>query len=1059
MVFQKLNDINDDECEKIDAYEYLARLFNDSEKKEINQNDDNKNVAYLILSNLKKNSQMAVILEDLIFGQDEIDILSSSIYPSRYAEYINFLTDKKHNSQLSEEEYNKKQFSFVDPKRFILLLYKSFQQRVESEKEELQPDELETSKFDVPDTDRNFIRVDITDKTLRDAYTAGTSLNLKLEKSFRDYTELIFQSVDTSKFSVFTTGIENASSKFQSYTYKEIMNNKNKKSKYLNLSKETKDFIAKVLLPLDIEAITSSAECGYRALFNIDILSKYDIPTQQDIDNGRFNWLVKNETDQQYIVDKKSIIIEKTRELLDDPNFTSYLDDRKFYAIVLYRTLNFLKDEAPNKKYFPEDLINFTMKLKGAYDSLNIISKDPSSSIPVFYKFDDDNKMEVLELTHENLENYFYDELTNYVNVMINKDPRNFEEIITNSAYPFTRDELNCYLRLVDGGQERLLYQYYKSNGINEKELFDIINANEDLSIDNVLLYILKNDINKKGIENLSKIIKAGNFESKNIVGFLRGNYFLGNISIEEINKFRDEVFAKIPGIDTTQMQANSKQLIKQFLILNKEEIFDNLAKNEGFEEKDFEDLLNQFDFLKYEYTKNQLMQIKEDYQYNKSLYTSNNCNKNEKELFEIESMLDTLMYSPSILKLLYNENIIDKNKGIELGGADFINQIQNNQQITAKTENSEENNDKQNTSISFDNLKSLFKQSVKISKRDTKYSSSEFIDRFKKFESMLDEKGKKEFLNAFNSYQCELIKNNNKFYQDSLIEMGRNGLLSKESLYMLACKEQNYMNVIGALIADENTLDVTTLKYIFNDTFNPKADYNTKHQKRILLEKLFKTRYFSQDDRFLILMSVYGCHDNKCSELQRGYDSDNFQYFIDSQYLILDEINENTKKEFVKVPSKSKSKKENTSVKAEQIKYPFFDRHDTYYNIDNTITFTRTANAWIYVSKKYNRVAIETIGTKKHGSIKSDLTNHSSYTMDLNTYEQLKEKFIDIEDDKRTLNFSNVISYFRMNKDDPNLKRVNHIKTWKQKIKESFYTDEDYEKEKEEREKETVLK
>ena len=1057
MVPENLNDIKENEYGTYGAYDYLRSIFTEAEKENMPYGEKEKSLAYVLLESLRQDKTVALILEDLIWDQKYIDVLSGSVYPAKYEDFINFLTDKR-NKKLSPEEYNEKQLSYIDEKRLILLLYKAFQKRVEENRGQLTIKDIDEKKFDIADVDKNIINVNLTDKTIRDAYDLGSETNKSVDKVFRDYIDIVFANRDTSNVCVFATGIGGKqASKFQSYTYKEIMNNKAKKGKYLKFTKDTKDFIAKRLYPLDIEAVTSSVECGYRALFNVDLLSKYDRPTQEDIDKGRFDWLARNEGKGDYEIKEDSIVTEKIRDLLDDPNYVPYIDNKKFYAVVLYRTLNFLKNEAPKKQYAPEDLINFTIRLKGAYDGICATEKENNAPIIVFSKFKDedsnDKTMQTVELNHEKLENYFYEELTDYVNVMINKDPENFIKIIKDSVYPFTVDELKCYLRLVQDSPETILYGYYKYNGINEKELFDILEDNDDLSIDKVILLILKKDLNKSGITNLNNILKAGGFTDKNIAGFLKGNYTLGNLTIDEVNQFRKEAFAKNPDIDVSLMEAKPKLLVKQFLILNKDIVFENLKKNDGFEERDFKELLSEYDFLNENYTKSQLEQIREDYNYNQALYVSNNLYKDEKALFEIENMLDTLIYSPSILKLLYNENIIDKDKGIELGGADFIRELQKDVKEQApesekKLLKSEKQTEVQTSSdiTKREELKLLFKQSIRISKKDTKYSAKDFIKKYKEYEETLSYDEKEEFENEFREFQEELAKNGSKFYQDSLIELGRNRMLSKEFLSQIASKEQNYMNVIGALIADENTIDVSTLKYIFNDKFVSKAGYEENHRKRALLEKLFKTRYFSQDDKFLILMSVYGCHDENCEEIQRGFDSDNFQFFIDSQYLLLDAIPEESKEQFVKHAKSKNSNISNGKIRNEQIKYPFFDRHDTYYGIDNNITFTRTANAWIYISHKLGRVSIETIGTKKKGSIKSDLTNHASYTMDIKTYESMKDYFIKKLDDEKILDFPTVISYFRKNKDNSKLKRVNHVKTWKNKIKDSFYMEQEQE-------------
>ena len=152
----------------------------------------------------------------------------------------------------------------------------------------------------------------------------------------------------------------------------------------------------------------------------------------------------------------------------------------------------------------------------------------------------------------------------------------------------------------------------------------------------------------------------------------------------------------------------------------------------------------------------------------------------------------------------------------------------------------------------------------------------------------------------------------------------------------------------------------------------------------------------------------------------------------------MLDEVNEKSQSEsFTK-----KNKKEKDQViksKNEQLKYPFLDRIDAYHQIDGNVAVTRTVNAWIYLSHKFNKVAIETIGTKKNGVIQNDITNHATYIMDLKTFEEMKSIFIENEGERNVLNFGDVISYFRTNKEKHELSRICHTKHWKERLKEQI--------------------
>lgn len=1038
MAQDDLKNINDDDYEVIGSFDYLRELFKISEKNALPYDDKEHSRTGKIVEKIMSEQKFHIILDDLLYHQNELDVISGSVYPGEYQEYSKFM-DADVKNPLPDEEFDKKQFDFLDEKRFLLLLYKAFQQRENTDIEQILGEEKISSpeEFESTMIASRYVKLDITNEVIREAYKKGTRFNKIIDKAFRESIEGVTKGLDTSKINVFATGFMSQDSAFQAYSYKEIMNNKTMRRKFIELSDGAKDFLAKRMSPLDLDLITANPECGYRALFNLDVLSRNTEITEEDLHSGRFDWLASHEALEEYVVGRDSLVTEGLRKLLDDPTFTSYIDDRRFNMVALYRTLDFMDNQAINKTYTPDVLVNMAVTLlKNTYNSpKNEFNEQP---LPIFKDFADDQltHYKIIHLTQENLDRYFNDVLPEYINQVINKNPESFKRLVEQSAYRFNAEELACYIRLVDSNQEELLHKCYSFGDITAKELVNIINDNDDLSIERLIIGILKNAKTKEAVSNFADIVENGGIEPQKIAYLLKESFVNGDISIEDVNRYRNEIFSNIDGFDTSMLRSAPDKLARQFIILNKETLLQNLRDNEGFTDKDITEFLENYSYMATEYSKEDLEEIAKDYKYNRALFISNGLVNNESSVYEMSNELDTLMLSPSILKLLYDEQLINREKGIEYGGKDFKALIDGKKEEVKKVEEPKK--------VSIEHLEDLLKRTLKPSKKYSKYNAKDFIEQYEKFINEASDEEIRNLNREIGKYQSLLVENNNRFFKDSLITLGRRGILTKEFLAGLAEKDINYMDVIGALIADENTLSVDTLKYLFNDKFVPGANPEDKHRKRRLLEKLLSTRPFSQDDKFLILMSVYGCHDDKCPEIQKDFDSDNFQYFIDTNYLMLDEVNENTKKG---APSYSKGKKikfGEKNEKGERIKYPLLDRHDTYYGIDNNVILTRAANAWVYVSHKYNRAAVETVGTKQKGVVKNDLTNHASYTMDLETFEAMKKYFIEEKDSERVLNFSNIISYFRANKDNPNLKRVCHSKAWKTKIRESFIPNQD---------------
>lgn len=1051
MVPKDLSKIKEEDYEIFESGEYLRKVIRDGKKTVLPTKKEDGDKSYKVIKemNSKIGREVEWLVYDLVNNATEIDAYMSSIYPEEYKKYRE--DDAKSSKNKTAEEQEKREMAYLDDKRFLLLLYKEFNNKVEK---------------GIKDTETNTEYNNIIKEKLKNIYTYGSKENELIDTAFKEEIKKAFEGINTQNAIVFATGVKGKNPKFHSYTYNEIMNNKSRKNRYLeDFSPEEKDFIAKRLFPIDIETMSEYGECGYKAMSNIDLKSSGFVPTMSKEEIKRFSWIPEKEGYETYKIGPDSVIREEIRNILDDPNYTTYLDNRKFDMVVLYRTLDFLKERARITEYEPKDIVNFVMKMKDKVNKDNIDEKDKNSIINVYAAIGDEKfTFKSLAINYKNLDKYYNLELSKYVDEMIYKNPEYFKEILEETNYKFSEKELTTFITITPDNPEKLLYDYYKKGGITEKELLKLVNEDEYLNKDSLISTILRTEKPNIKIQNIQKIFKEYGIDTKNVSEFLKRAYLCGYLTISEVNKYRDEVFAKIPNIDAEKLGVDAKKLTEEFLIVNKPQIYIDLKNNEGFTKEELEDWFKDIPALAREYSKEEFEQIVMDYQYNRALFLSNGMQENQKTLYEMEKTLDNLVYSKSVLKLLYAEGLILKETGIELGGQDFLDEIEkqekqyvnenekveknnnsekiaNNENIIINDENSKKTDDKNKSRDYYKEqeveLEELFKRTTKNSKKLSRYGAKEFIEKYQGIKESLPQEEQEKFEKNFNEFQNEFITNNNKLYKDSLIALGKSQILTNEALLQIAQKE-NYMDVIGTLVADENAIGIDTLKYIFNDKFEKDQGYEEKHQKRNLLEKLFKTNYFTQDDRFAILTSIYGYHSENTSELQKGFDNDNFQFFIDNNYLMLDEVNEKSQSEsFTK-----KNKKEKDQViksKNEQLKYPFLDRIDAYHQIDGNVAVTRTVNAWIYLSHKFNKVAIETIGTKKNGVIQNDITNHATYIMDLKTFEEMKSIFIENEGERNVLNFGDVISYFRTNKENPELSRICHTKHWKERLKEQI--------------------
>ena len=794
MIPEDLSKVKNKDCEEVSSYEYLNRLLKRGKQIPLPNTIQEGETAYELVERIKQIPEINILLFDLLNNQEDIDIFSSSVYPEKYKEYWDI---EDNNNGTSSDQ---KELQYVDNKRFLLLLYQEFKTKVARGPEAVDyKDKYLTG---------NKLMDDITEETLKRIYTIGTKSNKSVEKILKTEIEDAFKNIDKSKVIVFSTGYEEPNSEFHSFTYNEIVNDKSSKNKYLaDFSPEEKNFIAKQILPLDIEEMSEYGECGYKAMCNMSSHSKTYVPkaTQEEI--NRFKWIPENEKVETYTIGPDSVIREEMRKYLDNPEYTSYLDMRKFDMTVLYRTLNFLHDRAMLTDYEPVKIVNFVMKMA---DRTYADTKDLPKDEPIELFKDIGSKKhtsKIVEVNYQNLIKYCASEIQEYVDGKIYNNPENFEKILRGTDYIFSVKELEYIARIIPEQPEQLIYECYEKGYVKENELIDLIDENEDLSETKLFAAILKENNPNTKIENLQKIYGKSDNQSEIISEYLEKAYLTGALSISEINKNRKEIISKLPNIDMSKIDVNIDKLVDEFIIANREDIYLDLKDKEGFDDQDFKDFFEDIPVFDKEFSDEEIEKIMEDYQYNRAIFLSNGMQEDESAVFKIEKKLENIICSPSILKLLYAEGLITKQKGIELGAKDFLDAIEDREQIKAEEQkdiNKNNNGKNENGQIvvktpneKMVELEELFKRTTKNSKKISRYDANKFIEDYNKIRESLPNEIKSDFDKMFNEFQQEFISNNNKLYEDSLVKLGKAQILSKETLLALAEKE-DYMNVIG---------------------------------------------------------------------------------------------------------------------------------------------------------------------------------------------------------------------------------------------------------------------
>ena len=297
---------------------------------------------------------------------------------------------------------------------------------------------------------------------------------------------------------------------------------------------------------------------------------------------------------------------------------------------------------------------------------------------------------------------------------------------------------------------------------------------------------------------------------------------------------------------------------------------------------------------------------------------------------------------------------------------------------------------------------------------------------------------------NFFKEYD-EKILVSKKIDKQKLITLGKKGLLSREALAKIL--DRGDISVIVKLLEGENHLSLDTARYLFQDVAI--EGEKITHKKRDLLEKVFRSGHFTNDEMFSILLATYRGSDEK-DELQVGLNNDNLQYFFDNGFIKIDFDDGKVDKKYKDKEKQAVHEGEDYTGcaydKDNQRRYPLFERFDSLFTIDPYTVFNKKGPALVFNLKTLNKTIIETLGTIKDDVLVQDLTNHGTFIVDSDVYEENKKEFTTESESnhKEIIQYNRLLEWFNEYKYDTGFGYFKHTKNWAANVRKALGIKED---------------
>ena len=939
---------------------------------------------------------------NLIMVQTKIgrDIIRRSTYPEYLEEYLKYIKNvfNKFDNFDYEDFRNFNLYDFVvkghahlfDYKRFMLASYEQFKYNREAFYEGLKN----------INGARNFVNKEL------DEFSKRTT-NFFDEK--RNQEHIIFvPDVDS-----------NGSPIIKVIDYDELRGRK-QITNNLKIKKEQYESILRIINPQDVRVFTRYEDLG-DVLNNIILfdLSNVEDPIKQN-----------------------EIICREEQRLLSYPQMAPYIDWDKFYSIAYIRLTNFAL-YAIHDNTFDKFDENESIDVFDVLETINDVYK-------IISKFDKDKVISYFDKASQGVtqKNTTIDEIIKshdevialILNEFIGVEPDNAYMLLDKNYFNlhYMKDNiLNSSIKDLGKYFEKAFFRYKK---ISPEEFTDVIFSipDEDIDRDKIFDKVLthKNEHMKYFFEN-------GFISTKDIKRLFEN----GALNINDVLSIKN----KIDGLDTSDIELNASAFANSFKIINQELILKIFKHKEGYSDEEIQNLIASDSALN-ETNPDYIKRIRADYNFQMALWKKLDACNNEKYVQEfLDALGEEIQLSPRVIIELYKRGIISGEiaKEFDSDFAKFYScyRIKCFEKSTLRFNSYDivvnliKHNKLKEEDILYYYSIGEISEDIYTKLKDSKFKLSASITRISSLLEKVKNNMSPKSIEELNKYykECKnigvdesffnefdnLIMSNKKIDNKKLLKLAENQILSKYVLENELSKG-NYQ-LIASLLKGENKINIETARYLFCDIYK---DNVICHDKRDVLEKIFKTTDFSNDEKFSILLATYRGSD--LSAEQSELNNDNLQYFFNKGYISLNYFEE-------KVSRGSKGIKRNesefTGSSDKQRRFPLFERFDKLFSLDVDTVANKKGPAIVFYTPR--KTIIETLGTLKDNVLQNDLTNHRTFIIDTNEYELNKHIFTTITQEGEIIQYNKLISWFDDNKEFFNMRAFSHTKYWARNIQE----------------------
>ena len=795
----------------------------------------------------------------------------------------------------------------------------------------------------------------------------------------------------------------------------------------------------------------NSIEYASEMLYPYDSISFHDyyMAGVQLEDALRTGLVGIDDPDKSYVM--SSSIFES---YLKDKEFTTYVDEEKLAAIVLMRMSEVMRhtnaiESEKDLKQLSLDTFEFIGTLEKSQNKDKTIQMLSSN-------MDKNEETELIECTIGEALQEFKEAFTDYIYRASCRD-RNIPFFVLRDPLLSLDDESAIMLAYEAADPEMFLFLAFDKKGIHPAVLKAVFDHNDDLDVNVIMPKLL---LTKK--RDVRDLIKFGLITTDNIANM----YMRGIIHENDIARLMKDVDIE----DKGKLEPNPSKLAMLYKCLYGDNIVKMFKNKEKYTDDDIISLLDQNPTLaRTVKNREQRTLLKKELKLQSFLAREYDMFNNEEYVQEfLDSLGEELQLSSHVIVDLYKKGVITKEFGMSIDNdlSRFIKAKETGKynKSVASSEILEKEDRVRNLyshgRINPGDIIRLYSLGMISRKMYDELANDTFKGQVSKkvlsdmIEAIKAQGAKKEAYDAIERYVTEArrwqadpdffkeydskILVSKRIDKQKLITLGQKGLLSKEALEQIL--NRGDVSVITKLLEGENHLSLDTARYLFQDIVV--EGEKTSHAKRDLLEKVFKSGHFSNDEMFSILLATYRGVD-EANEKQLDMNNENLQYFFNNGYISIEFDDGKVDRQY--------KEKERVQVREgedytgagydpdSQRRFPLFERFDSLFTLDEQTVFNKKGPALVFNCKTLNKTIVETLGTIKDDVLVQDLTNHGTFIMDTEVYESQKEEFITEVNGKEIIQYNRLLDWFNQYKYDEGFDYFKHTKNWAANVRKAL--------------------